>query len=123
MVPLLDLDISHDGRPELFKEEVLKVLPYSIVNAMVILTLVPRILNVVEKILSRIYDLLTVIAIGVWLGVKHLVADANKLEVFPVCLALILWEFWSLLVALNGSKLLVKTLTQPCQLQTNTVNR
>ena len=56
-VPLLDLNISHDGRPELFEDEVLKVILWGVVNALIVQALVPCILNVVEEISSRIYAL------------------------------------------------------------------
>ena len=53
---LLDLDVPHDGKPELFEEKVSKLFSYGVVNALVVLALVSRILNIVEGISSGIYD-------------------------------------------------------------------
>ena len=49
-----------------------------------------------------------VIAIGIWSGVKHLVAGTDKLEIFSVRLALVPWGFWGLLVAFNAPGFLVQ---------------
>ena len=74
-VALLDLGVFLDFGPELFEEEVPEVFPCGVVNALVILALVPHILNVFEEVPPCIYDLQTVIAIGVWLGIKYLCED------------------------------------------------
>ena len=101
-VTLLGLDIPHDFGPELFEEEVPKVFPCGVVNALVVLALISRILDVFGEVLPCIYDLQMIIAIGVWLGIKNLVAGTDKLKVFPVCLAFVLQGLRGLLVALNA---------------------
>ena len=107
-VALLNLDVSHDGGPELFEEEVLEVFPYGVIDALVVQALVPRILNVVEKVLSCMCDLQTVIVIVVWPGVVYLVAGADKLEVLLVHFALVLRGLWGLLMTLCALRLLVR---------------
>ena len=83
------LHIPHGSRLEAFKEEVRKIFPCCAIKTLVILALIPRSLNISEKISLGIYDLQMVIAIGVWLGVKYLVPSANKLEILLMHLVFI----------------------------------
>ena len=92
-VLLLDLNVPHDGKPKLFKEKVLKVIPCDVIYVLNVLASVPRILNILDEIPSCIYDFLTFVAVDVWQGAKYLVAGADKLKVFLVRLTLVLQGF------------------------------
>ena len=92
----------------MFEKEVPEVFTCDVVNSLVALALVSRILNILEEVPPCIYDLQTIIAIGVWLGIKHRVAGMDKLEVFLVCLAFVLRGLQGLSVALIAPEFLAQ---------------